>query len=106
MNNTYIICYDLKYPGGDYPGMENAIRALPLSVCYPMGHAEDPQKYQRTTWIVETNQTSRAIFDQLQSVLRSQDKLLVAEIGFGWTSHEPEGELNLPAWWARYPYWR
>ena len=107
--NTYIICYDLKFPGGDYQGVEQAIKALPLTAILQMGESEQPEKYQMTTWVVETNQDSGAIFDKLSEKLRPKDKLLVAEIGFGWTSHMPEEQadsLPLPAWWSRYPYQR
>ena len=101
---TYIICYDLAFPGGDYRKMEEAIRSISSDMgnIFCLNPGGDAEKYQRTTWVVSTDQYAVTVFNELRKVMRPHDKLLVAEMGFGLTSHPKEIDFLPPSWLQRY----
>ena len=68
MAKTYMVGYDLKTPGKDYPNLIDAIKT------YNWWHCLD------STWLIKTDKTAAQIRDHLVQHIDANDRLLVATL--------------------------
>jgi len=66
--SAYIVAYDLRVQGQNYPCITGKLEALKAF------------HMQQSVWIVSTNMTSVQIRDHLQSCLDANDKLFVGKL--------------------------
>ncbi|WFU79940.1 hypothetical protein QA645_36480 [Bradyrhizobium sp. CIAT3101] len=82
----YAINYDLKKPGRDYSGLYDAIKS-----CGAWWH------YLGSTWLVDTNRSSAAIWELLKSHVDQNDSMLIIGVTSdynGWLSQEAWDWIN------------
>jgi len=79
---SYIVSYDLNFPGQDYSDLHDAIK----SYGWWWHHLD-------STWIIKTDQSAEVVRDYLVAFIDSNDKLLVAELtGAGaWAGFNSKG---------------
>jgi len=78
-----MITYDLHAPGRDYSDLHDAIKALG-----PWWH------YLESTWIVVTTLSPAAVWSRLESVVDTNDNVLVIDV----TGRARAGWLPQAAW--------
>lgn len=81
---TYLITYDLRRPGQNYPGLHEAIRHL--SNGYWWHHLD-------STWLIRSPRSAADIRDAILRVIDSTDGLLVSRVGApaAWAGIKEEG---------------
>lgn len=67
---TYIVTYDLNRPGQNYDALIVAIKSY-----------TNWAKIQRSTWAIQTNNSSVQIRDHLRAHMDTNDSLFVGELG-------------------------
>jgi hypothetical protein len=79
---VYLITYDLKSPGAEYPQLFEAIKNFKTWL-----HHLD------STWLIQCELTADQVFERLRPHLRKGDKLLVIAVRRSY-----QGLLNERAW--------
>jgi hypothetical protein len=67
--NSFLISYDLIAPGKDYDKIEKKIESYP-----------NPKRILESVWIVNSNENSQQIAQDLNTVTDSDDKIFVVRL--------------------------
>lgn len=68
---TYLVSYDLNSPGKNYNDLYEAIKNASTGVwCKPLS----------SVYIINSNQSAKAIYDQLKPCIDGNDAILVIEV--------------------------
>ncbi|HLO83895.1 MAG TPA: hypothetical protein VK203_02615 [Nostocaceae cyanobacterium] len=68
-NQVIMITYDLKTPGQNYQGLDEAIKSL-----------GNYWHYLGSTWLVDTTHTTKQVRDYLKQFIDYNDRLLVTKV--------------------------
>jgi hypothetical protein len=79
---AYIVTYDLKAPNRDYTGLFEAIKK-----------SSKWWHYLQSTWIIQTSETPRQVWERLHPHVDKNDYLLIIEV-----RDNVEGWLPKEAW--------
>lgn len=75
---VFIISYDLRQPGQNYPNLIPALSKMTACRCL------------QSVWLIEANMTSQALHNVIKAYMDQNDGLIVCEV----VEHSPAG------WWA------
>ncbi len=79
---TYLVAYDLRRPGQDYPDLIKNLESFSIK-----------WHIMQSKWIIHTPLTAKELRDRLKKFLDTNDKLLVVKTGgvAAWTGFSESG---------------